>query len=222
VASCGTEKWWGNQTCVYTYAYGDRSVTTGHLYLDTFTFAGAVENVAVPDLAFGCGFFDNGLFVSNETGIAGFGRGTLSLPSQLKVDKLTGFSCPTRPASPASAAAHCLCRRSSRWTNFSYCFTSMTGSSPSTVLLGLPANLYRRSARGSVVQTTPLIRNPADETSYYLSLKGVSVGSTRLPVPDSTFALTNGTGGTIIDSGTALTRLPPQVYAPSSTRSSPR
>jgi hypothetical protein len=108
VASCGTEKWWGNQTCVYTYAYGDRSVTTGHLYLDTFTFAGAGENVAVPDLAFGCGFFNNGLFVSNETGIAGFGRGTLSLPSQLKVDKLLlllhlhdGIVTQHRPARPA-------------------------------------------------------------------------------------------------------------------------
>ncbi|KAK3147410.1 hypothetical protein QOZ80_3BG0282000 [Eleusine coracana subsp. coracana] len=183
ISSCGTENWWGNQTCVYTYSYGDKSVTTGLLFLDTFTFAGAGDRaVAVPDLAFGCGFFNSGKFISNETGIAGFGRGTLSLPSQLKVD------------------------------NFSYCFTNITGSAPSTVLLGLPANLHS-SARGEI-QTTPFIQNPADfPTFYYLSLKAITVGSCRLPVPESAFAFNkNGTGGTIIDSGTAFTMLPPNIY----------
>uniref|UniRef100_A0A0A9FU06 Peptidase A1 domain-containing protein n=1 Tax=Arundo donax TaxID=35708 RepID=A0A0A9FU06_ARUDO len=67
----------------------------------------------------------------------------------------------------------------------------MTGSTPSPVLLGLPANLYS-SARGAV-QTTPLIQSPANPTFYYLSLKG-------------------STGGTVIDSGTSVTMLPPQVY----------
>ncbi|TVU47269.1 hypothetical protein EJB05_06862, partial [Eragrostis curvula] len=183
LSSCGTERGgWGNQTCVYTYSYGDRSVTTGLLLSDTFTFAGAV---AVPNLAFGCGFFNQGVFnvISNMTGIAGFGRGALSLPSQLKVD------------------------------NFSYCFTPVTGSAPSTVLLGLPANLHS-GARGAI-QTTPLIQNPADQspTFYYLSLKGITVGSWRLPVPESAFAFTkNGTGGTIIDSGTAFTGLPTKIY----------
>ncbi|TVU47278.1 hypothetical protein EJB05_06873, partial [Eragrostis curvula] len=138
LSSCGTERGgWGNQTCVYTYWYGDRSVTTGLLLSDTFSFAGAV---AVPDLAFGCGFFNHGYFLSNETGVAGFGRGALSLPSQLKVD------------------------------NFSYCFTTVTGSAPSTILLGLPANLH--SGAHGAIQTTPLIQNPADQslTYYYLSV----------------------------------------------------
>nr|XP_015629501.2 aspartic proteinase nepenthesin-1 [Oryza sativa Japonica Group] len=181
VASCGSPKFWPNQTCVYTYSYGDKSVTTGFLEVDKFTFVGA--GASVPGVAFGCGLFNNGVFKSNETGIAGFGRGPLSLPSQLKVG------------------------------NFSHCFTTITGAIPSTVLLDLPADLFSNGQ--GAVQTTPLIqyaKNEANPTLYYLSLKGITVGSTRLPVPESAFALTNGTGGTIIDSGTSITSLPPQVY----------
>ncbi|CAL4914123.1 unnamed protein product [Urochloa decumbens] len=185
LSSCGARDW-GNGTCVYTYSYGDRSSTNGLLGADTFTFDGGDTDTAaaVPGLAFGCGWFNNnGPFSSNATGtgVAGFGRGGLSLPSQLKVD------------------------------NFSYCFTDVTGSTPSPVLLGLPANLY---ATGAAVQTTPLIQSPgAVPTFYYLSLKSITVGSTRLPVPESAFALArNGSGGTVIDSGTSVTMLPPLVY----------
>ncbi|TKV96442.1 hypothetical protein SEVIR_9G428700v4 [Setaria viridis] len=181
LSSCGTHKW-GNRTCVYTYYYGDKSVTNGRLDADTFTFDGC--DAAVPGLAFGCGLFNNGLFSSNATGggIAGFGRGALSLPSQLRVD------------------------------NFSYCFTNVTGSTPSPVLLGLPANLYS-DASGAAVQTTPLIQSSVIPTFYYLLMKGITVGSTKLPLPESAFALKgNGSGGTIIDSGTSVTLLPPLVY----------
>ncbi|OEL29340.1 hypothetical protein BAE44_0009641 [Dichanthelium oligosanthes] len=120
---------------------------------------GAARRPGVPGLAFGCGYFNNGLFSSNTTGsgIASFGRGPLSLPSLLKIG------------------------------NFSYCFTNITGSMPSPVLLGLPAELY-----SGAVQTTPLIQSSsAVPTFYYLSLKSITVGSTRLPVPESAFALTS-------------------------------
>lgn len=182
-SSCGKQNW-GNNTCVYVYSYADNSITTGLLDADTFTFAAAnaAGSASVPGLAFGCGLFNNGIFKSNETGIAGFGRGALSLPSQLKVD------------------------------NFSHCFTTITGSEPSPVLLGLPANLYS-NAGGVVVQSTPLIQNPSSLNAYYLSLKGITVGSTRLPIPESAFALKrDGKGGTIIDSGTGMTMLPQDVY----------
>ncbi|CAN6306832.1 unnamed protein product [Urochloa humidicola] len=168
----------GNQTCDYRYYYGDGSVTNGTLVEDTFTFA----DDAVPALAFGCGVNNTGIFKSNETGIAGFGRGNLSLPSQLKAD------------------------------NFSYCFTDINGTTPSPVQINLPANLY--SSNPAAVQTVTLIQNPARPSLYYLPLTGITVGSMRLPIPASTFALTaNGTGGTIIDSGTGMTSLPHDVYA---------
>ncbi|XP_051181459.1 aspartic proteinase nepenthesin-1-like [Lolium perenne] len=181
-SSCG-KQYWGNQTCVYVYDYADNSITAGHLDTDTFTLAAAdgVSSASVPGLAFGCGLFNNGNFQSNGTGIAGFGRGALSLPSQLKVG------------------------------NFSHCFTPMTRSEPSAVLLGVPTNLYGNAS--DVVQSTPLIQNTASPNAYYLSLKGITVGSTRLQVPESVFALKqDGTGGTIIDSGTGMTSLPQDVY----------
>ncbi|OEL18627.1 Aspartic proteinase nepenthesin-1 [Dichanthelium oligosanthes] len=165
------------------YFYGDKSVTNGRLDAGTFTFDGDAGHAGVPGLAFGCGYFNNGLFSSNATGsgIASFGRSPLSLSSQLKVG------------------------------NF-YCFTNITGSTPSPVLLGLPAELYNGAS--GAVQTTPLIQSSSTvPTFYYLSLKSIMVGSTRLPVPESAFALTsNGSGETVIDSGTSVTTLPPLVY----------
>ncbi|CAO2184416.1 unnamed protein product [Urochloa humidicola] len=186
-SACGAQLW-GNGSCVYTYAYADKSVTNGLLSVDTFTFAAGSgsRRASVPGVPFGCGIFNSGFFKNNETGIAGFGRGPLSLPSRLKLD------------------------------NFSHCFTAnpfTTGgvTKPSSLLLDLPANLYR-GARGAV-QTTPLLQNPDLPTVYYLSLKGITVGRTRLPVPESVFALaSNGTGGTIIDSGSAFTTVPTQVH----------
>ncbi|KAF8731176.1 hypothetical protein HU200_016498 [Digitaria exilis] len=179
ISSCGAHSL-GTNTCVYTYSYGDKSITNGLLDADTFTFHG---DAAVPGLSFGCGLFNNGVYSANTTGtgIAGFGRGALSLPSQLKVD------------------------------NFSYCFTDITSSTPSPVLLGLPANLYGGAT--AAVQTTSLIQSSDNPTFYYLSLKSITVGSTRLAVPESAFALANnGSGGTIIDSGTSVSLLPPLVY----------
>ncbi|CAN6289625.1 unnamed protein product [Urochloa humidicola] len=178
--SCGAGNTSPSSTCGYGYAYGDGSVTIGALVADTFTFADA--GAAVPDMAFGCGVNNTGIFKSNETGIAGFGRGVLSLPSQLKAD------------------------------NFSYCFTDITGAAPSPVQVDLLASLF--SGDPAAIQTVALIHNPAHPSLYYLPLTGITVGSTRLPIPASTFALTaNGTGGAIIDSGTGMTSLPHDVYA---------
>ncbi|KAG8063597.1 hypothetical protein GUJ93_ZPchr0003g18367 [Zizania palustris] len=179
--SCGNSKYLPNQTCVYIYNYGDTSVSTGLLNKDTFTF-GVSGRSSLPGMAFGCGLF-NRLFFTNQTntGVAGFGRGPLSLPSQLRVG------------------------------NFSHCFTAVTGSKPSTVMLDLPDHLYRKGR--DAVHTTPLVQNPVYPSFYYLSLKGITVGSTMLPVPESEFALRNdGTGGTVIDSGTSITTFPPRVY----------
>ena len=124
--------------------------------------------------------FNTGIFGSNESGIAGFGRGALSLPSQLKVGK------------------------------FSHCFTTIVESRPSPAFLGTPDNLQAQAT--GRLQSTPLVRNP-ESNHYYLSLKGITVGKTRLPFDASAFALKgDGSGGTIIDSGSALTSVPEAVY----------
>ncbi|KAK1603683.1 hypothetical protein QYE76_027356 [Lolium multiflorum] len=169
---------WGDRSCVYVYHYGDKSLTVGQLATDRFTFepsdgGNADDQSSDRQLTFGCGHFNKGIFQANETGIAGFGRGRWSLPSQLGV------------------------------TSFSYCFTSMFESKSSLVTLGAPAELQ---SSGSVFQSTPLIKDPTQPSLYFLKLKGISVGSTRLPVPERRLR------STIIDSGASITTLPEDVY----------
>ncbi|XP_009629718.1 aspartyl protease AED1-like [Nicotiana tomentosiformis] len=57
-------------------------------------------------------------------------------------------------------------------------------------------------------QFTPLVKGP-EPVYYYLDLVGISVAGNKLNVPSITF--TNE--GTIIDSGTVITRLPQVVYS---------
>ncbi|CAN6208305.1 unnamed protein product [Urochloa humidicola] len=172
-----------DHSCFYLDSYGDDSITAGKILRDTFTFKGSA---VVPGISFGCGLFNKGIFDTNESGIAGFGRGPQSLPSQLKVGR------------------------------FSHCFTSMLGSKPksSPVFLGTPDDL-RAHATGPV-QSTPMGRNPVIPSNnfYYLSLEGITVGDTRLPVAASAFAINedDGSGGTVIDSGTGMTYFPQPVY----------
>ncbi|KAF7092951.1 hypothetical protein CFC21_095395 [Triticum aestivum] len=180
-----------DRSCLYAYGYGDNSVTTGKVVEDTFTFnaLGGKKHaaVAVPNLRFGCGMLNVGLFKSNESGIAGFGRGPLSLPSQLKVGR------------------------------FSYCFTAIIESRTSPVFLGGRPDNLEAHATGPI-QSTPFAPGPAgapvgSSPFYYLSLRGVTVGKTRLPFNASAFALKgDGSGGTIIDSGTAITTFPQAVF----------
>eukprot|EP01018_Ginkgo_biloba_P029541 Gb_13590 [translate_table: standard] len=60
---------------------------------------------------------------------------------------------------------------------------------------------------------TPLLTNSYDESAYYISLKGISVGGELLSIPPETFALDGSTGrGTIIDSGNVITRLVEPAY----------
>ncbi|EMS64337.1 Aspartic proteinase nepenthesin-1 [Triticum urartu] len=148
-----------DRSCLYAYAYGDNSVTTGKVVEDTFTFnaLGGKKHaaVAVPNLRFGCGMLNVGHFKSNESGIAGFGRGPLSLPSQLKVGR------------------------------FSYCFTAIIESRTSPVFLGGGPENLEAHATGPI-QSTPFAPGPAgapvgSSPFYYLSLRGVTVGKTRLP-----------------------------------------
>ncbi|XP_044321825.1 aspartic proteinase nepenthesin-1 [Triticum aestivum] len=172
--------------CTYVSGYGDESRSFGHFLRDSFTFDdGKGGAVTMPDIGFGCGMYNVGKFLRTETGIAGFGRGPLSLPSQLKVRQ------------------------------FSYCFTDRFEAKSSPVFLGAAGDL-KAHATGPTLSTS-FVRNPSpntDSSSYYfLSFKGVTVGETRLPVPESAFAIkADGSGGTIIDSGTDLTTFPDAVF----------
>ncbi|EEE65304.1 hypothetical protein OsJ_20543 [Oryza sativa Japonica Group] len=131
------------------------------LATDSFTFGGDdnAGGLAARRVTFGCGHINKGIFQANETGIAGFGRGRWSLPSQLNV------------------------------TSFSYCFTSMFDTkSSSVVTLGAAAAELlhtHHAAHTGDVRTTRLIKNPSQPSLYFVPLRGISVGGARVAVPES-------------------------------------
>ncbi|KAM3262118.1 hypothetical protein ACQJBY_052670 [Aegilops geniculata] len=174
----------GDNLCMYVYSYADKSMTTGLIFEDTFTFKAPNGKVAaVPNLRFGCGMYNAGKFGPTESGVAGFARGPLSLPSLLKLPR------------------------------FSHCFTTLVESRTSPMFLGTPDNLGAQAT--GPIQSTPFVRSPAGPfgTLYYISLKGITVGKTRLPFDASAFAVKDGvSGGTIIDSGSSITSLPLPVF----------
>ncbi|TVU34016.1 hypothetical protein EJB05_15837, partial [Eragrostis curvula] len=57
--------------------------------------------------------------------------------------------------------------------------------------------------------TTPLLSSQQIPTYYFVVLEGITLNGQLLDVPPSVFSA----GGTILDSGTIITRLPPTAYA---------
>jgi len=81
---------------------------------------------------------------------------------------------------------------------FSYCLPS-TASQTGYLTFG-KASGY--------VKYTPLSTIAQGQSFYGLNLLGISVGGSKLPISSSIFS----SSGTIIDSGTVITRLPPTAY----------
>jgi Xylanase inhibitor N-terminal/Xylanase inhibitor C-terminal len=117
-----------------------------------------------------------------SSGLVGLGRDSLSLVSQL------GFK------------------------KFSYCFASLDEKKKSPMFFGSLAYLNQSVATGPT-QSTLLVQSRQNPSFYYLSLLGITVGTTKLDIPSTTFALkTDGSGGTVIDSGTTVTFLQTAGY----------
>ncbi|XP_050255115.1 aspartic proteinase nepenthesin-1-like [Quercus robur] len=93
---------------------------------------------------------------------------------------------------------------------FSYCFTSIGDNKSSSLLFGSLADL---NVSNGAIKSTPLIRNPILPSFYYLSLEGITVGQTLLPIPKSLFQIgSNGGGGLMIDSETTVTSLQEDAF----------
>ncbi|XP_065850071.1 aspartyl protease family protein At5g10770-like [Euphorbia lathyris] len=82
---------------------------------------------------------------------------------------------------------------------FSYCIPS----SSSTGFLNFGASISKTA------KFTPLSTKSSASSFYDLDLIGITVGGKTLSIPPSVFS----TAGTIIDSGTVITRLPPSAYS---------
>ncbi|KAF8729635.1 hypothetical protein HU200_017584 [Digitaria exilis] len=82
---------------------------------------------------------------------------------------------------------------------FSYCLPTKPSTTGYLTLGGGPTGGF---------STTQLLTSPSAPTYYIVMLTGISVGGEELSVPASAFA-----GGTVVDTGTVVTRLPPSAYA---------
>ena len=96
-------------------------------------------------------------------------------------------------------------------TKFSYCFTPFNDTTTSSPLfLGSSASL------SPAAKSTPFVPSPSGprrSSYYYLSLEGITVGDTLLPIDPAVFRLTaSGRGGLIIDSGTTFTALEERAF----------
>lgn len=90
-------------------------------------------------------------------------------------------------------------------TSFSYCLVDRDSLKSST--------LEFNSARPSYSVIAPILKNNKLNTFYYVGLTGFSVGGQPVSIPRALFSLDDsGSGGVIVDSGTAITRLPTQAY----------
>ncbi|KAK7314518.1 hypothetical protein VNO77_33044 [Canavalia gladiata] len=90
-------------------------------------------------------------------------------------------------------------------SSFSYCLVDRDSGKSSTLEFNSPLP-------GDSV-TAPMLKNQKVNTFYYVQLTGMSVGGQMVAVPPETFAVgQSGTGGIIVDSGTAITRLQTQAY----------
>ncbi|XP_075506087.1 aspartyl protease family protein At5g10770-like [Primulina tabacum] len=83
---------------------------------------------------------------------------------------------------------------------FSYCLPSRS-SSTGYLSLG-------KSLASKIIKFTPFVRSQST-TFYFIDIVAITIGGRQLPISQSVFK----TAGTIIDSGTVITRLPPGAYS---------
>ncbi|KAI5061262.1 hypothetical protein GOP47_0023767 [Adiantum capillus-veneris] len=169
--------------CVYFVSYGDKSSSTGFISTETLSLAGMPQD----KILFGCGLITTGLVSSlNASGLLGLDRGRLSLTSQLGIKV------------------------------FSYCLPNRVKNVHASGYLTLGA-MSAAARASSQIQYTPLLQNHASQflsQFYYVNMTGISVDGKLLNIPTSTFQLLpSGEGGTIIDSGTSITRFVHVAYA---------
>ncbi|XP_061341097.1 probable aspartyl protease At4g16563 [Gastrolobium bilobum] len=174
----------------FYYAYGDGSLIA-RLYRDTLS----LSSLLLKNFTFGCAHTT----LAEPTGVAGFGRGLLSLPAQLAT------------LSPQLG------------NRFSYCLVSHSFDServrrPSPLILGRYDGEEKRIGSGGGSEMaefvyTPMLENPKHPYFYCVGLAGISVGKRTIPSPEMLTRVNGrGDGGVVVDSGTTFTMLPAGFY----------
>lgn len=109
---------------------------------------------------------------------------------------------------------------------YSFASQLLSGGYPKKFAYCLPDRLTNLTSSGMIVfgessppklMYTPLIPPlpPLADLYYYIGLSGISLGSRLLEIPASAFKYhTDGSGGTVLDSGTAITHFVESAYKP--------
>ncbi|XP_041024262.1 probable aspartyl protease At4g16563 [Juglans microcarpa x Juglans regia] len=168
-----------SQSCPpYIIQYGSGS-TVGLLLSETLDFS----KKTFPHFLVGCSIFST----RQPAGIAGFGRGPESLPSQLGVSKFS----------------YCLLSRRFDDTTESSDLVLYSGSS-SAKTPGLSYTPFRKN---------PVTNNTAYREFYYVTLRKVMVGDKTAKIQYKYLVPgTDGHGGTIVDSGSTFTFMERPVF----------
>ncbi|KAM1107777.1 hypothetical protein EV1_004464 [Malus domestica] len=173
----------------FAYTYGAGGVVQGTLSRDTLRVHGIsttpnnIVTMEIPKFCFGC----IGSTYREPIGIAGFGRGALSLPSQL------GF-------------LH---------KGFSHCFLAFKYANNPNVSSPLVVGDVAISSKENL-QFTPMLKSPMYPNNYYIGIEAITIGnaSAVTQVPSSLREFdSQGNGGLLIDSGTTYTHFPEPFYS---------
>ncbi|KAK9267373.1 hypothetical protein L1049_009798 [Liquidambar formosana] len=168
----------------FAYTYGAGGLVIGTLTRDTLRVHGSSPNVTreLQMFSFGC----VGSTYREPIGIAGFGRGALSLPSQL------GFV----------------------QKGFSHCFLAFKFANNPNISSPLVIGDLAISSKDHL-QFTPMLKSPMYPNYYYIGVEAITVGNisaTAVPLSLREFD-SHGNGGMLIDSGTTYTHLPEPFYS---------
>ncbi|XP_073134809.1 probable aspartyl protease At4g16563 [Henckelia pumila] len=176
----------------FYYAYGDGSFVA-ELYEDTFSIPMSRPPLKLPKFTFGCA----NSALGEPIGVAGFGRGLLSLPAQLA----------NKSPDIGNYFSYCL---------VSHGFDPTRFHRPSPLVLGRYDEIKSRKqfAQSRVLYTyTPMLDNPKHPYFYCVGLESISIGNTRIQAPTSLKRVDGrGNGGMVVDSGTTFTMLPKKFY----------
>ncbi|GJM89035.1 hypothetical protein PR202_ga05631 [Eleusine coracana subsp. coracana] len=183
------------RTCPpFSYTYGGGALVLGSLSRDAVTLHGSVSGtgplpIQFPGFCFGCVSSS----VREPIGIAGFGKGILSLPSQL------GFLN----------------------KGFSHCFLGFRYARNPNITSSLVMGDLALSSVTSEFLFTPMLKSATYPNFYHIGLEAISIGDdddtaavvTAAAPPSLSSIDAQGNGGVIVDTGTTYTHLPDPFYA---------
>lgn len=136
------------------------------------------------DFLVGCSIMS----IRQPAGIAGFGRGPESLPSQLGLKRFS----------------YCL---------ISHRFDDSTESSDLILHSDSSGGTKTDGLSYTPFQENPAANNPAFRQYYYLTIRKIIIGGKRVKIPSKLFEPdSKGNGGTIVDSGSTFTFMERPIF----------